>query len=96
MDGDTGAWRLSPAYDLVFATGPGGQHTMSVAGEGKHPRRADLFRAVHKAGLSANILDAILAQVTEATGRWSEFAQQAGVSAETAQTIAGCIRQVKM
>ena len=69
---------------------------MSVAGEGKHPRRADLFRAVHKAGLSANILDAILAQVTEATGRWSEFAQQAGVSAETAQTIAGCIRQVKM
>lgn len=96
MDDDTGTWRLSPAYDLVFATGPGGQHTMSVAGEGKHPRRGDLFRAVHKAGLSANILDAILARVAEATGRWSEFAQQAGVSAETAQRIAGYLRQVKL
>ncbi len=93
MDGDTGAWRLSPAYDLVFATGPGGQHTMSVAGEGKNPGRTNLFRAVQKAGLSASALDGILARVAEATGRWSEFAAQAGVSAETAERIAGSMRR---
>lgn len=96
MDSDTGAWRLSPAYDLVFAAGPGGEHTMSVAGEGKNPRRADLLRAVQKAGLSAKTLDEMLARVAEATGRWSEFAEQAGVSAETAAKIAGCIRRVEM
>lgn len=96
MDSDTGAWRLSPAYDLVFSAGPGGEHTMSVAGEGKNPRRADLFRAVQKAELSAKTLDEMVTQVAEATGRWSEFAERAGVSAETAEKIAGHMRLVVM
>lgn len=96
MDGGTGAWRLSPAYDLVFAAGPGGEHTMSVAGEGRNPRRADLLRAVQRTGLSAKTLDATLTRVAEATGRWNEFAQQAGVSAETAKRIAAHIRQARI
>ena len=30
-----GTWRLAPAYDLTFMRGPGGEHSMLVAGEGR-------------------------------------------------------------
>ena len=30
-------WRLAPAYDLTFSGGPGGEHWMTVAGEGRAP-----------------------------------------------------------
>ncbi len=30
-----GDWRLAPAYDLTYSPGPGGEHYMDIAGEGK-------------------------------------------------------------
>ncbi|MGQ3053402.1 MAG: type II toxin-antitoxin system HipA family toxin [Roseateles sp.] len=46
-----GQWRLSPAFDLTFSFGPGGEHTTSVAGEGRAPSRADLLRAAAQGGV---------------------------------------------
>ena len=46
-----GQWRLSPAFDLTFSFGPGGEHTTSVAGEGRQPARADLLRAATQGGV---------------------------------------------
>lgn len=46
-----GRWRLSPAFDLCFSQGPGGQHTTSVAGEGAAPGRAHLLQVARRAGL---------------------------------------------
>ncbi len=37
LDHRTGAWTLSPAYDLEFSDGPGGEHTLTVAGEDRAP-----------------------------------------------------------
>ena len=37
-----GEWSLSPAYDLGFAPGPGGEHTMTVLGEGRGARHASM------------------------------------------------------
>lgn len=42
-------WKLSPAYDLTFSNGPGGEHQMDVCGEGKHPGRAHLLRLAQEA-----------------------------------------------
>jgi len=41
LDDTTGEWALSPAYDLLYTPGPGGEHTMSLAGEGKGQHPAD-------------------------------------------------------
>ena len=46
-----GQWRLSPAFDLTYSFGPGGEHTTSVAGEGRLPDRGDLMRAAGQGGV---------------------------------------------
>ena len=37
MMDDKGSWTPSPAYDLTFSDGPGGEHTTLVAKEGRNP-----------------------------------------------------------
>ncbi len=48
-----GRWRLSPAFDLGFSDGPGGQHTTSVAGEASTPGRAELLQVARRGGVKA-------------------------------------------
>ncbi|MGC3983692.1 MAG: type II toxin-antitoxin system HipA family toxin [Pseudorhodoferax sp.] len=48
-----GRWRLSPAFDLSFSHGPGGQHSTSVAGEGATPGRAELLQVAQRGGIKA-------------------------------------------
>ena len=43
-------WRLAPAYDLTFSPGPGGEHTMTVAGEGRQPGLEHILRIAEGAG----------------------------------------------
>ena len=86
-----GDWQLAPAYDLTFANGPGGEHTTSVAGEGKAPGREQLLRVARAAGLKNAAADRVMAQTREAVKRWRTFAERAGVSARTTAAVAAMI-----
>lgn len=90
-----GDWQLSPAYDLVFAEGPGGEHTTSVAGEGKAPTRRHLLALAEKAGVAGNEAEKILAEVTLAVAGWKATADAAGIrpnrSQEIDRAIHGCL-----
>lgn len=46
----THAWKLSPAYDLTFSYGPGGEHSTTYLGEGKNPTQEHLLKLarIHK------------------------------------------------
>ncbi len=46
-----GFWKLSPAFDLTYSQGPGGEHSSSVAGHGQHITRAHLLQVAKTAGL---------------------------------------------
>lgn len=59
----SGAWRLSPLYDFTFNPGPGGWHTLSIAGEGRHPRRAHLLKLAEEADLRPRDAREIIDQV---------------------------------
>jgi serine/threonine-protein kinase HipA len=59
--GKDGRWRLSPLFDITFSYGPGGEHAMTVAGEGKHITRVHLMRVAEEGGLSAKVADDVLA-----------------------------------
>ena len=37
-------WKLSPAYDLTFSYGPGGEHSTTYLGEGKNPTEQHLIK----------------------------------------------------
>ncbi|MCY2931293.1 MAG: type II toxin-antitoxin system HipA family toxin [Planctomycetota bacterium] len=84
----TGDWTLSPAYDLLYTPGPGGEHTMTLAGEGKNPGRPHMLALAEQAGLSRRDAAAILDEVRASVARWPNHARLAGVSGATSKQIA--------
>ena len=52
---EQGLWNLSPAFDLTYSFGPGGEHATSVAGHGKNISRASLLQVAKAAGLSVTV-----------------------------------------
>jgi serine/threonine-protein kinase HipA len=52
---EQGLWKLSPAFDLTYSFGPGGEHSTSVAGHGKHIMRAQLMQVAKAGGISVQV-----------------------------------------
>ena len=89
---EQGRWAPSPAYDLTFAAGPGGEHTLLVAGEARAPGGSHLAALASGAELkhSARIID----EVRAATSRFKRFAEQAGVPVRLAKRVADALARV--
>lgn len=92
LDDLRGEWSLTPAYDLTFSSGPGGEHAMTLAGEGKAPGPSQILRLAQERGVSAAEASAILDEVRSALGRWNGFSKFAGVSKPRAAEIAKVLR----
>jgi serine/threonine-protein kinase HipA len=90
---DEGIWELAPAYDLVFSPGPGGEHTMTVAGEGRAPARRHLLQLAAPAGLSDHDAESILDGVAAAVARWRAHARRAGVRPKSTKLIEKAISE---
>ena len=90
---ENGDWELAPAYDLVFSHGPGGERTMTVAGEGRAPRREHLLQLAGPAGISDREVRSILEEVAAAVARWRSHAREAGVGAKVAKVIERAIEE---
>jgi len=82
-----GEWRLSPAYDLTFAAGPGGEHTMTVAGEGRKPGVPHILHVAEGAGISKKQAEGVVDEVKAAVADWPRFSAAAGVSRRAATRI---------
>ncbi len=52
---EQGLWKLSPAFDLTYSFGPGGEHSTSVAGHGKNITRAHILQVAQTGGISSKI-----------------------------------------
>ncbi|KPA14053.1 phosphatidylinositol kinase, partial [Candidatus Magnetomorum sp. HK-1] len=84
---DNGEWRLSPAYDLTFATGPGGEHSMTILNEGKSPKKKDIQELGKRAGLNITEMNQSMEKVVTAVQKWHVFAQLAGVNEKRGKDI---------
>ncbi len=71
---DTGQWRLAPAYDVTFDPGPGGEHSMAIAGEGRAPGLTAFAEVARVGGIRPRRRDEIVAEVANALNDWSEVA----------------------
>ena len=95
---DAGDWQLAPAYDLMFTPGPGGEHTMTVAGEGRAPGRAHLLQLAPDAGIEIRDAESIADEVASAVARWREHAREADVGSESVGTVEkaveGCLARL--
>ena len=75
-----GEWRLAPAYDLTYSQGINGEHTTSVAGEGKAPEVSDMLKVGESVGLKPSMMEKIIRDVSTAINRWDEWCDMAGIA----------------
>jgi len=86
-----GRWRLSPAFDVTFATDPASrwmnQHQMSLNGKRTEIRQDDLVALANAAGIKAPKAREMIERVLHAVGEWPDYAEGAGLDATRAEQI---------
>jgi serine/threonine-protein kinase HipA len=79
MDED-GHWQFSPAYDLTFSSGPGGEQSTTVMGEGKNPGVTHLLKLAKEINIKKSKAEEIVEQIQSSLENWTELATNYGVS----------------
>lgn len=83
-----GSWRLSPAYDVSFSDGPGGEHHLALAGEGRRPDRKHVEQVGRALGMKPAAIAALVDPVRAAIANWPRHADAVGIPARRAKQIA--------
>ena len=83
-----GRWRLSPAFDVTYASGTGWTrtHQMTLAGKSAGFTREDLLGVADQFGL-AQSGERVLLAVGEALGSWDDEARSVGVPEDWIDTV---------
>jgi serine/threonine-protein kinase HipA len=88
----SGAWSLSPAFDVTYSYNPIGdwtaQHQMSMNGKRDGFTHVDFAAFAQTAGMKRGRDKIIIQQVEEAVARWPTFAKEAGVMEKQQTQIA--------
>ena len=91
-----GVWRLSPAFDVVWAYNPTGKwtnrHQMSINGKRDDFTRGDLQNVADQFGIRNAHL--ILEQVADAVSEWPRLAARAEVPDELRSTVLASFRKL--
>jgi serine/threonine-protein kinase HipA len=92
----SGAWRLSPAFDITWSYNPDGEwtsrHQMSINGKRDGFDVADLEACARTASINRGHVGRIFDEVREAVVRWPAFADAAGVDARWRDQIGATLR----
>ena len=90
----SGAWSLTPAYDLCHAEGSDftRNHQLSINGKTNGFTRDDLKQLADYAELPRGRDKAILEQVVEAFATWRELATELGVPAPLVEHVTRTLR----
>lgn len=88
----SGKWRLSPAYDIVYAFNPSHiwtkDHQMSIVGKFNNFELRDLFRFAESSGIKTARARRAITEVVSVVRDWPIFAKKAGVDPEDIRRIA--------
>jgi serine/threonine-protein kinase HipA len=87
LAGPDGRWRLSPAYDLTFAAGPGNEHYLAVNGRGTDITRRDLLAVAREQTIHAKRANEVIDEVATAVTLLPAVAKDLGVTRSTLRTI---------
>lgn len=84
---ETGEWKLSPAYDITFSSGPNGEQSTMVMGEGKNPTISHLVKLGIDAKLSKGLVESIIDQTRAALSKFTSLAKEFGIGKANASLI---------
>ncbi len=90
-----GNWTVSPAYDLTFSSGPGGEHSTMMMGEGKNPTKEHVLKLAAICNIKRDKALEVISQVLAATEKWSALADGAGVSKLQRKNIEEVFQKVR-
>jgi len=89
----TGEWKVSPVYDLTFSSGPRGEQSTMVLGEGRKPGVRDLIKLGVEAKIDKISIETIIEQTQDALNTWPELARHYGVSRSNVDLVASKINR---
>jgi serine/threonine-protein kinase HipA len=84
---ERGVWRLSPAFDLTLASGPGNEHYLTINGRGRDIERNDLLAAAQAQSINTRRAAEIIDEVATAVAKLPSIANDFGVSKTTAKEL---------
>lgn len=82
-----GGWRLTPAYNLVYASGPQGEHSMMIGSAGGRPTWKNFREVAATASIEQREIVEIVDQVESAVLQWRDFAVSLEVAGATLTQI---------
>ena len=80
---EQGLWQLSPAFDLTYSFGPGGEHATSVAGHGKNITRAHLLQVAAAGGISTKVAVRTIDAWVKVTGGMGKLVRELPIRRNT-------------
>lgn len=86
-----GQWQLSPAYDLTFCEGPGGEHQMDICGEGLAPSKQHLLKLAEQTGVKKAAAERVIESISEMAGSFRKAAKDFAIRKTTVAKIAAHI-----
>lgn len=89
-----GEWKLSPAYDLTFSSGPGGEQSTMVMGEGRNISIKHLIKLGLEAKLSKEFVENVIEQTRSSLAKWMNLSKDFGISNSNRELIQKVISKV--
>ena len=86
-----GQWQLSPAYDLTFCEGPGGEHQMDICGEGLAPGKQHLLKLAAQSGVNQAAAERVIERIINVAGGFRKAAKKFAIRKTTVAKIAAHI-----
>ncbi|MBE9463726.1 type II toxin-antitoxin system HipA family toxin [Dyadobacter subterraneus] len=84
---EKGSWRLAPAYDLTFSSGPSGEQSTMVMGEGRNPGERELVKLGLEFKLPKGLITEIINQTRDSLRQWPSLAKDYNVRQSTIDFI---------
>ncbi len=75
-----GQWKLLPAYDLTFSSGPHGEQSTMVMGEGRNLNTNHLLKLANEAKIKKDRTEEIVEFTKSSLSKWPALAKKYGVS----------------
>lgn len=94
--GEGGVWCVSPAYDLTFSSGPGGEHCTMIMGEGKNPQLTHLLKLAEVGGIKKLKAVEIINDIKQIVSKWPVFAKDAGLTKNSTLMIQSAIDRFEL
>jgi serine/threonine-protein kinase HipA len=87
FDENKKGWKFAPAYDLTFSEGIGGEHSMTINGEGKSPSLKDILKIAKDYNIKKSIVFNIIDEISNVTNNFEKYSSDIDLTKSTEKIV---------